>query len=190
MKKVILIIFLSIFFVFTSKADTVGDFEIEGISVGNSLLKYFSRDEIKKDILKYDHSNQFIGSFILRHPSFNTYDALTLAYKTNDDNYIIHSIEASISYKDNIEQCYKQKKEIELELSEIFNKKPESYKDYYYPDPSKNSTVNVSEFYLEEGSVVRVICYDIFEKLSNEKGWWDRLSVVINTKEFVEFLRY
>ena len=32
-----------------SKADDISDFEIEGISVGDSALKFFSENEIKKN---------------------------------------------------------------------------------------------------------------------------------------------
>ena len=33
-----------------TKADDIRDFQIEGMSVGDSLLDYFSKDEIEKNI--------------------------------------------------------------------------------------------------------------------------------------------
>ena len=33
-----------------TKADDISDFEIEGMSIGDSLLDYFSEDKIKKEI--------------------------------------------------------------------------------------------------------------------------------------------
>lgn len=170
-----------------TKADDIRDFQIEGMSVGDSLLDHFSKEEIKKDILRYDQNNEFVASYILKHSSFKIYDALTLAYKSNDKNYIIHSIEGSISYRHNISDCYQKKDKIVSELFKLFKKKPDTYDADYTGDKSGKSKVSVSEFYLKFGAA-RVICYDIDEELSKTKGWWDRLSVIINSKEFVNFL--
>ena len=45
-------IFISLIIIFNflsfAKADDISDFEIEGISIGDSLLDYLSRAEIKK----------------------------------------------------------------------------------------------------------------------------------------------
>lgn len=45
----------------------------------------------------------------------------------------------------------------------------------------------MTDIYLKSGTA-RVICYDIDEELSKNKGWWDRLSVIINNEEFDNFL--
>ena len=185
----IFIVVLVLIFSFQSwtKADDISDFEIEGMSIGDSLLDYFSEEEIKNKILRYDHDNEFVASFIVKHSSFKIYDTLSLAYKSNDKNYIIHSIEASIGYRYNINECYQQKDKIVSELSKLFKKKPDTYNDDYSGDKSGKSKVSVSDILLKYGAA-RVICYDIDEELSKNKGWWDRLSVIINSKEFVNFL--
>ena len=45
------ILFLILIFCFQSwtKADDIRDFEIEGMSIGDSLLNYFSEEEIKEN---------------------------------------------------------------------------------------------------------------------------------------------
>ena len=48
MKKFIVILFLILTCQFTSQADDIRDFQIEGMSVGESLLDYISEKEIKK----------------------------------------------------------------------------------------------------------------------------------------------
>ena len=188
MKQLSIYLFLILFSYQTqSWAEDIRDFQIEGMSIGDSLLDYFSEEEIKKDILRYDHDNEFVASYIRKHSS-KTYDSFTVAYKPKDKNYIIYSIEASIGYRHNINECYQRKDEIVLELSKLFNREAETYKDDYDGDKSGKSKVSVSEFYLKSGGAGRVICYDIDEELSKNKGWWDRLSVIINSKEFVNFL--
>ena len=65
MKKLSIYLFL-IFFGFqtSSLGDDIRDFEIEGISIGDSLLDYFSEDEIKNNIMKnyykYKSNKKFI----------------------------------------------------------------------------------------------------------------------------------
>ena len=48
MKRLLLILILTFSFQTLSKADDIRDFEIEGISIGDSLLEYFSIGEIKR----------------------------------------------------------------------------------------------------------------------------------------------
>ena len=48
MKKLLAIIILSLCFITPSQADDIRDFQIEGMSVGDSLLDYFSEKEIIK----------------------------------------------------------------------------------------------------------------------------------------------
>ena len=47
MKRLLLILILTLSFQTFAKADDISDFEIEGISIGDNLLDYFSVDEIK-----------------------------------------------------------------------------------------------------------------------------------------------
>ena len=54
MKKLSTYLFLILFsFQASSWADDISDFEIEGMSIGDSLLDYFSEEEIKKGKKNY-----------------------------------------------------------------------------------------------------------------------------------------
>ena len=48
-KKLLGILFLSLFFTTPLKADDIRDFQIEGMSIGDSLLDYFSEEKIKEE---------------------------------------------------------------------------------------------------------------------------------------------
>ena len=48
MKRLLLILILTVSFQSWAKADDIRDFQIEGMSVGDSLLDYFTEKEIKK----------------------------------------------------------------------------------------------------------------------------------------------
>ena len=49
MKKILFIIFFIFIFQSWTKADDISEFEVEGISIGDSLLDYYSEDEIKSN---------------------------------------------------------------------------------------------------------------------------------------------
>ena len=58
MKKLLAIAVLGLFLITPSRTDDIRDFQIEGMSIGDSLLDYFSKEEIlkKKD---WFNNNEF-----------------------------------------------------------------------------------------------------------------------------------
>ena len=48
MKRLILILILTLSFQSLTKADDIRDFQIEGMSIGDSALDYFNKKEIRK----------------------------------------------------------------------------------------------------------------------------------------------
>ena len=46
MKKLLVIVVLGLLLSFNANADDIKDFQIEGISIGESALKYFSTSEL------------------------------------------------------------------------------------------------------------------------------------------------
>ena len=66
-KKKIFITFLILIFSFQSwtKADDISEFEIEGVSIGDSLLDYFSKDEIDSEKLADYKDKELILSLLI-----------------------------------------------------------------------------------------------------------------------------
>ena len=120
MKKLSTYLFLVLFsFSAPSFADDIQDFEIEGLSIGDSLLDYMSEEEIKE--------NEFPGvykdkKFTLSdyNKSSAIYDTVSIEYKPNDKKYTIHGVQGIIDFPNNIEGCYKKQDEIEKEISSMF----------------------------------------------------------------------
>ena len=50
MRVFLLVIFIIFSFQSLTKADDISDFEIEGFSVGDSLLDYFSKSNLEKEL--------------------------------------------------------------------------------------------------------------------------------------------
>ena len=90
--RVFLSILLLIFsFQAFAKADDIKDFEIENMSLGDSLLKIFYEKEIENNlsVLSIQIKN-FL--FLYRFSKFKNYEAVTVAVKANDKNYINYDL--------------------------------------------------------------------------------------------------
>ena len=123
MKKLLGIVVLGLLLTLSAKADDISEFEIEGMSIGDSLLDYFSKDEIKSNI-NYDSyewisEKKFLDFELYDSERFNQYEGVQISIKINDKKYTIHSIAAGIFYKHNIDNCYSDMKIIVKDLQEI-----------------------------------------------------------------------
>ena len=191
MKKLSTYLFLILFsFSALSFADDISDFQIEGISVGDSLLDYFSKKEIKDNInINYYANNKYTSVEFFELPSFEIYDSVELNYKTDDKKYIIVSVAGVLFCEKNIEKCNKKQKEIGLELSNMFeNAKKDLQKSKHNADKSGKSTTSQINFWLKSGEIVSIELLDWSEKITNEKGWTDNVAVVLYTPDFAQWL--
>ena len=110
MKRLLVIIILTLSFQSSSKADDIRDFEIEGISVGDSLLKIFTENEILSNIIDYGYKSDKFTIFEIDSPSkFENYESLQVAFLKKDKNFIIYKISAVIFYDNKIDQCEKKR---------------------------------------------------------------------------------
>ena len=94
MQKLSTYLFLILFsFSAPSFADDISDFQIEGMSIGDSLLDYFSEEEIKEGIRDYykdRKEKKFVAADFFESTLFNTYDGAQITFKTNDQKYLIY----------------------------------------------------------------------------------------------------
>ena len=191
MKKLSTYLFLILFTLQApSWADDISDFEIEGMSIGDSLLDYFSKKEIKDNTeTGYFTNNKYTPVEFFQLSSFKTYDSVGLRYKTDDKKYIIVGISGTLFCKKNIEKCNKKQKEIDLELSNVFkNAKRVDDKGKHGADKSGKSTFVHINFWLISGDIVTIEILDWSKKITNEKLWTDNVNVSFRTEEFNDFL--
>ena len=173
-----------------TKADDISEFEIEGMSIGDSLLEFFSEEEILNSIRpdQYPDSNgKFIEIEIYNHTySFlKIYDGMQIFYKKNDKNYKIYSLSGGIFYGDDINACIKQQKEIDQIFSEMFkDTHREETKRNNINDETGKSNIYFLTYYFNNGDLVETSCYDYSKHMNNE----DYLLVSVDTKELSDWL--
>ena len=187
MKRLLLILILTFSFETLTKADDIRDFEIEGVSIGDSLYDFLDIDNIKKDT-DYFYENSKYGTVSLSDSS--EYDRIQLTYDVNNKIYQIHGISGVLKFPNNIEQCkVKMKKivsNIELTLGKNVNKTTGTFKRRH--DKSGKSIAFYNDFEFNDKSAINIYCTDWSEEITKENNWNDELKIAIYSIEFSIFL--
>jgi len=179
MKKTLIILIL--LFSSSVAAEDISDFQIEGMSIGDSLLNYFSEVEIyqnKRYYLEGKRDFYVVGS---GHLNLKTYDSVDIYLKTDDKKYLVHQIVAFIFFEKNFDKCHKKQKEIFdhikmlLKSSEIVESgdTPHTY------DVSGLSKRNYVSF-IVNSDYLKIECLNWSQAIEKKHpGWTDNLSVSV-----------
>ena len=184
---------MSLFLITPSQADDIRDFQIEEMSLYDSAFDHLTEEKLKA-LKKYVYENKkFIAVVVypedISKKSFEIYDAVQLVYKIDSKKII--SLEAFILYRNNIEDCYPKKDEIVLELKNFFGNTVKVWnQDHlkYAGDKSGKSKFSATNLDFTEGGGARVICYDFDKEIQKIYNWSDKLTVIINSKEFDKYI--
>ncbi len=190
MKKIITTLILIFTLQTPSQADDIRDFQIEGMSIGDSALDFFTNEDIIKNSKSHYKDKKFTPVENNNYPFFKTYYAVDFSFKTGDSKYIMHGLSGIIDYRDkSMNKCKKQLKEIYNDISIMlpnWRKKSISTKPLR-SDPSGKSTDTWAGFFSDDGNSITIGCLDYSaETLPNKM---DHLDVTIRTDEFNTFLR-
>ena len=187
MKKLLLILILTLSFQSLTKADDIRDFEIEGMSIGDSLLDFMSTEEIKSSIQNYVDANKkyYVVGY---YKNLETYGGVDIYLKRNDNKYIIRAIAAMISMKK--KDCLKKREETVYEVRKIFsNANEKSYEGVSHSFDKTGDTKQYQTGFLLKNNNnddhIRVECTDWSKKFEKENNFKDNLSVSAYTKEIL-----
>ena len=195
MKKLSTYLFLILFsFQTVSWADDIRDFEVEGMSVGDSLLDHEDEESIiKYSVNIYDIDEYYVFVNYFDHSS--NYDGYQVHYKKNDKKYIIVALQGTKIFKNNIDECYDLRKKIVSEVKELFiNAETQDGTGIHDGDPSGKSMITYTRFYINKDSKfedLQIGCTDWADglKFSDGSNATDKLTVTITTDEYFEFLK-
>ncbi len=187
MKRLLIILILTLSFQTLTQADDIRDFEIEGMSIGDSALDFFNMSEIKKNSKNYYKNKKYTPIEFNQYESFETYWGVDINVLTNDKKYKIEGLKGVIDYRNkSMEKCKKQLIEIADQISTLFVdfEKTNIKTRNHGADPTGNSKNTSIAFYSSQDDIITVFCSDY----SEESGWMDHLGVEIKTKKFNNFL--
>ena len=205
MKKLLVLLFSLLFLSSPSVfADDISDFQIEGISVGDSLLDYMSEDEILKKIELKENDFSYLKEpnkyvQINLNKAFPTYKSgLSFLVKNNSSNqyitnqnekYRIETIHGVIDYNEDFDGCIAKRNEIVKVLSSMFLNAQKTEGDYAHSaDPSGSSIVDGVWYTLDSGADVSAYCTNHEETFRFKMDWDEGLSIGISSAEVSTWL--
>ena len=178
-------------------ADDIQDLEIEGMSVGDSLLNYMSEIEIKKEIEVTKSHYSYLEDplrfrevyFFSNNNNFNTYKTVSVMFKNNDNKYKIVFIRGMKDYVENLQGCISKRSEISEEIETIIPKYSKDFREGKSRlDKSGKSTTNNIYYIFNSGDGIILACNNWEEKLRKKNNWTEGLSVVLSTNEVGSWL--
>ena len=185
MSRLLLILILTFSFQTLSKADEIRDFQIEGMSIGDSLLDFYAEDEIKSFNKKYYAGSKKYYRLINydKKKSLKEYNNIMFGIKENDLSYILNTIVGIIPYKENIEDCYPKKKNIDYDLSLSLGLTGESYVYDYQNNGGKS---NVTDYKISDG-FIRTWCTD-YSKKREANNMTDHFGLSLTPSYYMDWL--
>ena len=205
MKKLLVLLF-SLFLLYSPSvfADDISDFEIEGISIGDSLLDYMTEEEILKQIELKENDFSYLKEpnkyvQINLNKAFPTYKSgLSFLVKNNSSNqyitnqnekYRIETIRGAIDYNEDFDGCIAKRNEIVKVLSSMFPNAQKTESDYAHSaDPSGSSIVDGVWYTLDSGADVSAYCTNHEETFRFKMDWDEGLSIGISSAEVATWL--
>ncbi len=191
--KIYSTIFILLFSV-TVLANDITEFQIEGISIGDSALDYVSKDHIITEIKRtsehyiYLKNQNDFGEVYILNRDFDTYEQISFFVKPNDKDFKIYMLRGILEIN-SLYECLDLQKEIEYDLKKIFT--DYSKRENSYPanmDPSGKSTKYDVIFDFSNGDNIALQCSDWSKKIKQEYNWINGISVAILTSEFVDWI--
>ncbi len=184
----IALIFLTFGLHSSVNADDISEFQIEGMSIGDSLLDYMSETEINSNKRNYvDGKRYYVVAYF---KSLNLYDNVDIYLKRKDKNYTIRTVTGQLRVKG--QKCLSKKKEIEDSITKIFpNKKLVSYENAKHTfDKSGKSLQSQSAILLKnhnDKDHIRIECTFWSDEIKNKYNFEDHLNVAAMTTEILNW---
>ena len=166
-----------------TKADDIRDFQIEGMSIGDSLLDYVGKDEINKKT-KSSRNKSIMYSWINYYSKkIETYDAVQIWWHKKDKKYQIAAMGGIIKFNNDINSCKIKMDSIANEIKNQIKFKS-SKKQTVDSDTDENGKVYMIVNYLENGDLINIQCYKFSESYKKKYNIIDSLKVMIVPKVF------
>ena len=171
-----------------TKADDINEFEIEGLSIGDSLLNHFSVIEIKNfqnyDDLPSDMSFRIIEIFS-NEMKMDLYDSVQIYYKPNDKAFKIHGVNGGL-FCYTKKKCINQYDEIKKDISKLFGDtlKSDNFNGKHMDDDTGKSIYEYIVYYHPNGEIA--VGYTDWAKHMNYN---DNVSIDITTQEVSNWVK-
>lgn len=185
MKKILTIILFNLFIINPSQADDISDFQIEGMSIGDSLLDYYNKNQITSKVKgSYPSDDGFYGISFFTNST--NYKKIEPTLKKGDNKFIIYGIRGRNEM--DFKKCLKKKETVVKEINELL--KDVKIKDYTsnYKKKYGKSFSKITDLFVENG-VIRIYCDNWDDLHTKTRGWNDAFNVTAESDEFMLWIK-
>ncbi len=173
-----------------TKADDIRDFEIEGISIGDSLLKFYSETEISNQLSKIHSTrkNNDIKRVYFNISNPDLYSTINVHFR-NDKSYKIVSIGGIQYFENDMIGCYNKQEKVIKDIKKSFPEADKSnlVKSKHTSDSTGKSSVKDISFSIKNGEIY-ISCTDWSDHMTSNYGWTDNLGIYLDSTEYIEWL--
>jgi len=164
-----------------------GTLRLKGLVWGDSLLDYFTKEEIKKKKFYRQQAGTNKKYSFFNLSDIKTYDKSNVAFKDSDNEFIIVVSQGYIWFDNDIEGCLKKKEELFSEIKSLFSNL-EIRDDGKSEHKSDSKSFTYNTYFLFPGEFpenhILLACFD----WSKDSGFTDHLRVGIVTTEYMKWL--
>ena len=201
MKKLLLLLF-SLFLVnsptvladeFTYEEESLRNFEVLGMSIGDSLLDFMPEVDIFYEIEKHKKLNKYSNRkepnkfFEITVPKQEDYlyDGATVFIKnTIPSDYTIYGLRGYRYYIEDFDACIKRRNQIVEILTDFF---PDAETGSLIDEDNEGITDTFSIGYIAKNRIIDVFCSDLEETYRLENNFREGLTFVVRNKEFSDW---
>jgi hypothetical protein len=184
-------------------ADDIQKFQIEGMSIDDSALNYFSEAQLEDNEQGWHNYSykEYSTSFM---PGKGVYDWFLVTYRNDDYNFKIKALVGGMKKKNyNNKGCNNYLDATTLNVSELFkNAKQENKKKYdlttdasrTYPFTGKSVVTSVS-FNFPDNGAITIACYNMDKKanqvafINSNLNQNDSFRISVRSHEFANYLK-
>ena len=167
----------------------IKQYEIEGMSIGDSALNFYSENELLKNQQNWFRQKSVKASEFEEKKGI--YDDIQLMYKSKDKTYSIVGISALIMM--DVNKCEGILEEEALKISSSFGS--DLKKDYakrklkHNYDKSGKSFIIEKKYKFSNNDELIIACYYWSDKIKSKDGYKDNFRVSLRSKYYSNFLK-
>ena len=180
MKKIIAIIIINLCFIIPSQADDIKDFQLEGMSIGDTVLDHIQKKKVKK-IKSPNKKIKIVRAY--KRDNLEIFDSSQIWWFDEDKEQKIVGLAGELKFDNDISGCRKKQKEIAEDVKILFKDLvPRESENKNMHDKTGESKVYHLSYKFPNGDLINIQCYKFSKNLKEKTNVIDNLKLMILTK--------
>lgn len=187
------------FFLFSfqswTKADDISELQIEGISIGDSLLEFVKKQKILSS-RKYTYADDEFYSLDIWDDSFKDYPVIQFHLKKGDKNYKVYGVsgalifgETGVYYPQSEKECAEKKNIVESDIDKLFINASKDSNNFIGQADYDPEAIRQDTYYRLDNGEVWLQCVTWGKKAKKKHNIMDNLRITILSDYFFQWMQ-